>query len=525
MAPSVTLVSGGTNNGDILTVSGSGFGTKSRSKPWLYADFQNDNDPHDTLSFNTAWAQIQNRAYTSSNARWGTGASISTWSNASSGTKPTTFRIPSYSTTYGTKLMFSYWVRSTVNYLANTGGTAENWKFGMRIWKGPGATGYPNITIASLSEGENEGSPRVQMEDWTVTTGQDRNTMGGASAWGFPTSTWRMETFFIKLNSALSAADGTFIAKKNTSTARSNTTWRYNHTSRPDHITTPYIQHVIANANIPLPCDVWYSDIYSDDSWNHVVIGNASTYAACTQFEMQPYTGWTATSVTVARRNGTNTGNQWLYVVDDNLDPNTNGYSLGAINPTTPPTITLITPSSGPVGGGTTLTIDGTDFVATPSVTVGGQNATGEAFVSSTRITAVTPAGTAGAKDVVLTNPDTSNVTAPGGFTYIAAPTFTSITPSTGLTTGGEGVVIVGTGFNGSTVTIGGAAVTDVEIIGSTTINCNTPAGTAGAKNVVITNADGQAVTGTNAYTYEEPEEPPTPGGFSHLKRTLLGLG
>lgn len=524
MAPSVTLVSGGSNNGDILTISGTGFDTKTRSKPWLYADFQSDNNPHSSLSFNTAWAQIQNRAYSSSNVRWGSGVSVSTWSNASSTTKPTTFRIPSYSTTYGTKMMFSYWVRSTVNYLANTGGTAENWKFGMRIWKGPGATGYPNITIASLSEGETESAPRVQMEDWTVTTGQDRNTLGGAAAWGFPTSTWRQETFFLQLNSGLSLADGVFLAKKNNSIARNNTTWRYNHTTRPDHITTPYVQHVIANANLPLPCDVWYSDIYSDDSWNHVVIGNASTFSACTQLEVQPYTGWTSTSITVARRNGTISGSQWLYVIDNSNVANTNGYSLGSIGPTTPPTITSISPSSGPVGGGTTITITGTSFVATPAVKVGGTDATGESFSSSTSMTAVTPASTAGPKDVLLTNPDTSNVTAAGAFTYIAAPTFTSITPSTGITTGGTDVVIVGTGFqSGLTCTIGGASVTNLVLTGSTTINCTTPAGTAGAKNVVITNPDAQTVTGTNAYTYEAPAG--GGGGGTALNRTLFGLG
>ena len=522
MAPSVTLVTGSAANDGVMTISGSGFGTKSRSKPWLWADFQTNHDPHATLSFNTAWAQVQNRSRTTSVSRWGTGSSVSTWDYTSSSTtgRPTTLRIPTMTTTYGTKLLFSYWVRSDINYLTHTGNTSQNWKLGMRIWKGPGATNYPNVTLASVSQGETASQLRMTMEDWTVATGTDRSFIG--SSWGFPTTTWRLETWFIKLNASVSATNGTLIARKNGTTVKTESAWRWNHTSRPDHITTPYIQHVIANANVPSGTNCWYSDCYADDSWNHVVLGNASTYSACTQFEFQPYTGWSNTSVTVATRNGTLSGTKYLYVVDGDNAANSSGYDISSLAPTAPPTILSVSPSSGPEGGGTVLTITGTDYVATPAVKVGGTDATAEHFSSSTQIEATTPAGTAGTKDVLLTNPDTSNVTAAGAFTYIAAPTYTSITPAVGVTTGGTDVVIVGTGFvSGATVTVGGASATNVVLTGSTIINCTTPAGTAGARDVVITNPDTQAATGTGEFTYEAPvASHPT-----RLKRCLLGLG
>ena len=70
------------------------------------------------------------------------------------------------------------------------------------------------------------------------------------------------------------------------------------------------------------------------------------------------------------------------------------------------PTVTAITPANGVLGGGRTVTITGTGFVAGATVTLGGTAAT-SVVVSATSIIAVTPAGAAGTASVVVTNPDT----------------------------------------------------------------------------------------------------------------------
>ena len=62
-----------------------------------------------------------------------------------------------------------------------------------------------------------------------------------------------------------------------------------------------------------------------------------------------------------------------------------------------------VSPSSGPVTGGTTITISGTNFVGVTTVTVGGIACTGVTTISAISITAVTPAGTTGAKDIIIT--------------------------------------------------------------------------------------------------------------------------
>jgi hypothetical protein len=69
------------------------------------------------------------------------------------------------------------------------------------------------------------------------------------------------------------------------------------------------------------------------------------------------------------------------------------------------PTVTGITPTSGSTAGGTNVTITGTNLTGATSVTIGGISATGCAVVNATTITATTPSGTAGAKNVVVTTP------------------------------------------------------------------------------------------------------------------------
>ena len=168
-----------------------------------------------------------------------------------------------------------------------------------------------------------------------------------------------------------------------------------------------------------------------------------------------------------------------------------------------PPTITSITPSSGPAAGGTSVTIAGTNLSGA-SVTFGGTAATG-VTATATQITCTTPAGSAGAVDVVATTVGGS-ATSAAGYTYVAAPTITSITPDDGTTAGGTSVTIAGTNLSGASVTFGGTAATGVTAT-ATQITCTTPAHAAGAVDVVVTTIGGSA-TSTGGYTYIAPPGP-----------------
>src|SRR4029077_18391098 len=77
-----------------------------------------------------------------------------------------------------------------------------------------------------------------------------------------------------------------------------------------------------------------------------------------------------------------------------------------------------------------------------------------------------------------------------------SAPTISGITPNSGSTNGGTVVTITGTGFvAGAGGTIGGSALTNVNVASNTSITGTTGSGTAGASNVVVTNPDGQSAT------------------------------
>ena len=82
-------------------------------------------------------------------------------------------------------------------------------------------------------------------------------------------------------------------------------------------------------------------------------------------------------------------------------------------------------------------------------------------------------------------------------FEASAVPTITSALPSgQGV---GEIVTLIGTGFTGATVTVGGVAAPDIDIISDTKLYVTLPAGSAGSAPIIVTNAAG--ASSPKAYT------------------------
>jgi Autotransporter beta-domain/Bacterial Ig-like domain (group 3)/IPT/TIG domain len=167
-----------------------------------------------------------------------------------------------------------------------------------------------------------------------------------------------------------------------------------------------------------------------------------------------------------------------------------------------PPTVTAISPSSGPMTGGTAVTITGTNFTGATAVTIGGNTPTAVTFVSATSITATTTAHAAGAVNVVVTTP-VGTATGTNLFTYDAPvsvlPTVTAVTPNTGPSGGGTSVTITGTNLTGATAVIfGGAAATFVNVVSATSITARSPAG-SGTVNVSVTTPTGTSAAAPGA--------------------------
>ena len=197
------------------------------------------------------------------------------------------------------------------------------------------------------------------------------------------------------------------------------------------------------------------------------------------------------------------------------------------------PTVTHISPSSGPIAGGTTVTITGTGFDSGSTVTFGTVPATSHTFVSSTQMTAVSPAVASPTTVHVTVTTSTSQTSAPttaDNFTY--GPTVTSVSPAFGPTYGGTGVIITGTGFvAGATVAFGATPATSVNVVSATTITAVSPAvATPTVVDVTVSVAGGgTSATGTSdRFTYlptvtnVSPNSGPVVGGTAV---TINGTG
>ncbi|MBL8909820.1 MAG: IPT/TIG domain-containing protein [Archangium sp.] len=223
-------------------------------------------------------------------------------------------------------------------------------------------------------------------------------------------------------------------------------------------------------------------------------------------------TGRTATQLTINTPPGV-TGAVNVVVVNPGNQTATATGGFTYFEPIVPPTVTLVTPAVGPLAGGSNVTIDGTLFKTGAEVyfTVGGNRvaATNVVLVNAVRLTATTPAHPAGFAIVTVRNPvDALEGSLNNGFEYLAAPSVTSVTAPTGLTSGGYTVTVAGTGFRaGATVRFGTTLGTGVVVDPSgNSLTVSVPAAAvSGAVNVTVTNPDGQLATLTNGFTYTYP--------------------
>ncbi|MGV9840231.1 ice-binding family protein [Nocardia niigatensis] len=200
------------------------------------------------------------------------------------------------------------------------------------------------------------------------------------------------------------------------------------------------------------------------------------------------------TQITAIVPPGTGTVN---VVVQALLDGTSNPlpYTYGAVVPT----LTSISPVSGSAAGGTTVVLTGTNLTGATAVSFGGTPATSFTVNSSTQITAVTPAHSAGTVAVTVTTAGgTSNGVA---FTYIAVPTLTSIAPTSGPPSGGTVAVLTGTGLTGATaVSFGGTPAILFAVNSDTQITVLTPPHVAGTVQVTVTTPGG--TSNGVAFTY-----------------------
>jgi IPT/TIG domain len=188
------------------------------------------------------------------------------------------------------------------------------------------------------------------------------------------------------------------------------------------------------------------------------------------------------------------------------------------------PTVTGVSPKSGPVAGGTAVTLTGTSFdgsgFSTTQVTVGGTPLTScppsPCFTlnSATSITVEMPARPAGTVDITVTTQEGTSATSTADtYAYAPVPSVTNVNPNAGSPAGGNTVVITGTGFESAgyfgptSVSVGSnlCPVTSCYRVDSPTQITITsmPANPGGQVDITVTTVGGTSATSSNdVYTY-----------------------
>jgi len=175
-----------------------------------------------------------------------------------------------------------------------------------------------------------------------------------------------------------------------------------------------------------------------------------------------------------------------------------------------PPRIQSVAPASGPVAGGTEVTIVGSFFDPAAEVYFGADRAAeAEVMGGGMTIRAVTPARNAGPVAVRVRNPDGQEAVLPGAFVYfppIPPPVITTISPNFGPKVGGGFSTITGADFQfGAAVLFDGVelAAATVTVLSASQIRVRVPPSDEELTvPVMVRNPDGQAATLELGYTY-----------------------
>jgi IPT/TIG domain len=171
------------------------------------------------------------------------------------------------------------------------------------------------------------------------------------------------------------------------------------------------------------------------------------------------------------------------------------------------PAVTSISPDTGPVTGGTVVTITGTLLTPDATVQFGNTPATAVTYISPTTLTATAPPLAAGSVDVTVTNSIATSAHTLNDLFAAGSPTVSAIDPDGGPDSGGTTVSITGTGFvPDATVSFGFVPSTAVQVDSSTHITAIAPASFTGSADVRVTNGQGTSDKhGADVYIYGPP--------------------
>jgi parallel beta-helix repeat protein len=199
-------------------------------------------------------------------------------------------------------------------------------------------------------------------------------------------------------------------------------------------------------------------------------------------------------------------GKSSINVTDANGHVSTTGPIFTVLEAVTPQ-VTNVAPRTLSAGG--ELTIDGNGFRVPYSFTVG-DLAARTVTLSYTHAVVRVPALAPGTYELHVVNGSGQTAALGGNVTIVAGGVVvTGATPVCHSSDGGTTITIAGSGFaNGASVTIGGAAATNVTVVDDGHITATVPPQAPGWAKIVVTNSDGSSATATNAIRVYSPYDP-----------------
>lgn len=345
--PSISGVSnsGGYVNGAVITITGSNFGTKTPAAPYLWADFGEGNINPSPLGQDQSWSNIQNLIY-SANGGPNNGPYAQGTAQSGSGVYWALMLSPPYNASTGTwgftwnDLGATYYVFRKMKKNFTTANTI-NWKdFRMGVqgvgldWAWGASNG--NVVVENLPTGVNGESNAYAA---TYIDGAATGTQTSPSEIEGPINQWFSDEIVYQVNSCYTCANGrmqwivngALVGQEPINMGWTSWTLMLRDSASNEDITNMAIQGVADNdPSFPATNTFGLADIYVDNTWSRVMIGNAPTWNQSTVHEIEIPTSWSDSSISVVLHSDSPSSftSAYLYVFDSNGDVNQNGFLL-----------------------------------------------------------------------------------------------------------------------------------------------------------------------------------------------------
>lgn len=359
--PSVTGASGTMSHGQTVTITGSGFGSKSSAAPHVWDTLEDgscdttatvgtwgdaDGYPNGSLAISSSNARHANSTYCASGTFDVIGETIAFAANTSS------------STWY-----VQYWI-----YLDSEFSWGNNNVKLFRLWDTSNdenlrIQSYNNVDIVVENCDTGHGEfywgacpPSPSGGWWPVVPGGTcadavfghtcncGEIIAGSLDWSyfqtdFSKGTWHLMQFEFRDGDASAAngylkwwVDGRLVFHHEDITTRTTSRAKYANQ-------IGFFRDSTSDGS----GSIFIDDAYADTTWSRVEIGNASTYATCTHREIQPPTSWADGSIAITFNQGSFSAEDtaYVYVVDSTGAVNSSGYEITIGRSESPSTPTL----------------------------------------------------------------------------------------------------------------------------------------------------------------------------------------